>query len=53
MAFSVLDTISDNKLNAILSIIRTIFVSIILGGGSMLFSNDVEILIVSPIEKML
>jgi len=33
--------------------IRTVFVSVILGGGSMLFSNDVEVLIVSPIEKML
>jgi len=37
----------------VLSIIRTIFVSFVLGGGAMLFGRDVEIYVVSPIEKML
>ena len=43
----------DYELNAILSILRTIFVSVIMGAGAMLFSKDVEDLVVSPIEKML
>jgi Na+/H+-dicarboxylate symporter len=43
----------DNDLNAILSILRTIFVSILLGGASMLFSKDVEDIVLSPIENML
>ena len=53
VAFSIVSFVSDYDLNAILSIIRTIFVSFILGGGAMLFSKDVEDFIVSPIEKML
>lgn len=53
MALSVVDITNDYTLNAILSIIRTIFVSIVLGAGAMLFSKDVEDFIVSPIEKML
>lgn len=53
MALSIVDVTSDYSLNAILSIIRTIFVSIVLGAGAMFFSKDVEDFIVSPIEKML
>lgn len=50
---SVTDTRDDYQLNAILSIIRTIFVSVILSTGAMVFSKDVEDLIVAPLEKML
>jgi len=42
MALSVVDITNDYTLNSILSIIRTIFVSIVLGAGAMLFSKDVE-----------
>jgi hypothetical protein len=47
------DIHTDNRLDAILSITRTIFVSIVLSAGAMLFSSDVENLVVSPIEEML
>jgi hypothetical protein len=53
IALSIVDVRSDYTLNAILSIIRTIFVSIVLSAGAMLFSKDVEDFIVSPLEKML
>ena len=53
VAFSMVSIKSDCNLYAILSIIRTIFVSIIIGGGVMLFSKDVEDFIVHSIEKML
>jgi hypothetical protein len=47
------DQRNDYYLNAILSIVRTIFVSIVLASGAMVFSNDVELLVVTPIESML
>ena len=51
--YVVVNTTTDNRLNAVLSIVRTIFVSILLGGASMLFSKDVEEIVLSPIESML
>lgn len=51
--YAIADLSNDNFMNAILSICRTIFVSIILAGGAMLFSKDVEDLVLTPIEKML
>lgn len=53
LAFSVMDNRKDNDLDAILSIVRTIFVSIVLSVGAMAFSRDVERLVVEPIEGML
>ena len=53
IGFSVIDTSTDSSLNAVLSIIRTIFVSILLAAGAMLFSKDVEDLVLIPIETML
>lgn len=47
-----MDNRSDNDLNAILSIIRTVFVSIVLSAGAMFFSRDVEVLVLEPIENM-
>lgn len=35
-----------------MSIIRTIFVSVVLSAGAMSFSKDVELLVVEPIESM-
>jgi hypothetical protein len=35
------DTREDYKLNAILSMVRTVFVSVILGAGAAFFSKDV------------
>lgn len=50
---TVLDMSGDNNLNAILSIIRTIFVSIVLAAGAIYFSSDVERLVLQPIESMM
>jgi hypothetical protein len=40
-------------LDAILSIIRTIFVSVVLSAGAILFSKDVDTYILEPIENMM
>lgn len=53
VAFSMVSIKSDCNLYAILSIIRTISVSIIIGGEVILFSKDVVVFIDHPIEKML
>lgn len=50
---AILDVRGDNNLNAILSIIRTIFVSIVLASGAIYFSSDVEKLVLQPIESMM
>ncbi|CAD8196829.1 unnamed protein product [Paramecium pentaurelia] len=52
-AVCICTTIADDELNAILSIVRTIFVSIVLSVAAVLFSKDVQDLILTPIEKML
>ncbi|CAD8178473.1 unnamed protein product [Paramecium octaurelia] len=52
-AVSICSTVTDDELNAILSIIRTIFVSIVLSVAAVLFSRDVQELILTPVEKML
>lgn len=41
------------NINAGLSIIRTIFVSCILGFSAVIFSKDVQNLVLDPIERML
>ena len=53
IAFSVINIQIDSELNAILSIVRTIFVSIVLGVGAVIFSKDVQDLVLTPIENML
>jgi len=40
-------------LEAILSISRTIFVCIVLSIASIFFTNDANVLVLSPIERML
>jgi len=52
VANAIVDIRADTKLDAILSIIRTIFVSVILAGGSMFLSKNVEDILVSKIETM-
>ena len=52
-AYAIVDLALDNQLNAILSITRTVFVSIVLSAAAMFFSRDVEDLVLSPIENML
>lgn len=44
---------SDNNLNAILSIIRTLFVSVVLTVGALYFSKDSNNLVIEPISQML
>lgn len=34
------------------SLLQTTFIVVLLGGGAMLFSKDTEVLVISPIEKM-
>jgi len=39
--YSIISIINDNELNAILSIVRTLFVSFVLGVSAVTFSKDV------------
>lgn len=41
IGFSIVDISNDTGLNAILSIIRTIFVTFVLSGGALFISKDV------------
>lgn len=41
------------KFGATLSILRTIFVTIVLGAGALLFSNDANRLVLTPIERII
>ena len=43
----------ENDLISLFSICRTLFVCIILGVASVMFSNDAEELVLNPIERML
>ena len=42
-----------NQQSSILSIVRTIFVCLVLGGASMIFAHEATELVLDPIEKML
>lgn len=53
VGFAILDVRGDNNLNAILSMIRTVFVSVVLASGAIYFSSDVERLVLQPIESMM
>ena len=48
-----MDIREDTKLNAILGILRTIFVCVVLTAGAMYFSKDSNDLVLAPIENML
>ena len=50
---TVSDDRKNNDLNAILSIVRTIFISVVLAGAAYLFGRDIEEYVLTPIEKML
>ena len=43
----------ENKINAVLSICRTIFVCVVLAIASIYFSHDATVLVLNPIERML
>ena len=53
IAFAITSNIVDNDLNAILSLCRTIFVTIVLTVAAMMFTGDVEKIVLDPIESML
>lgn len=53
VGYAILDLRADNSLNSILSIVRTIFVSVVLSAGAIMFSSDVESLVLIPIENMM
>ena len=53
MAITLSDTRPAYVMNAWLSLIRTVFVAFILSYGTMKFSQDVEELVLTPIENML
>lgn len=46
VAYAVADIWDDNIINAILSIFRTIFVSIVLAASALIFTKDVVYLII-------
>ena len=50
--FVIYDSRSSNVIQAALSISQTIFVCIVLAGGTLLFSMQVTELVISPIEQM-
>lgn len=50
--FVIYDSRSSNLIQAALSIAQTIFVCIVLAGGTLLFSMQVTELVISPIEQM-
>jgi hypothetical protein len=53
VAYSAADISNDNITNAILSIFRTIFVCMIMAGSAIIFSRDVQDLVIAPIENMM
>lgn len=52
MGFSICDDRKNYQLNAGLSMLRTVFISIVLAGSAMLFGRDIEELVLTPVEKM-
>lgn len=50
---SIASRLNDNRIDGGLSIVRTIFVSVVLTIASIQFNSDVEIFVLGPIEKML
>jgi len=52
-AYAVFDLRADTKLNSILGISRTIFVTLVLTAAALFFSKDANDLVLSPIENML
>ena len=53
VAYAVFDQRANTRLNAILGICRTLFVTMILAVGALLFSRDANQLVLAPIEMML
>ncbi|EGR27667.1 hypothetical protein IMG5_191510 [Ichthyophthirius multifiliis] len=53
IGYSIIDERRDVQLNAILSIVRTIFISLILTSGAIFFTRDAENLILIPINNMI
>jgi TRAP-type mannitol/chloroaromatic compound transport system permease large subunit len=51
--YSVIDISNDNKINAGLSIIRTLFVCTLMAVSGFVFAADVNTLILVPIDRML
>lgn len=50
---AIFDLRADTKLEAGLGIATTFFVCIVLGGGALIFTNQTQELVISPIEKMI
>lgn len=48
-----LDIKGTSRFSAILNILRTIFITIVLGAGAMLFSKDANELVLTPIERII
>ena len=52
-AFIVIDSRYKSKMNAVLSMCRTIFICTVLTLGALFFSKDANTLAVEPIERMI
>lgn len=42
-----------SQMNALLNIGRTLFIILVLGFGALLFSNDANVLVLRPLERMI
>ena len=50
---AVFDTRADTQLQAILNMVRTIFICVVLAVASIMFSKDTNIIVLGPIENMI
>ena len=51
-SFAVFDNKAYSQYDGLMNILKTVFVIIVLGFGSLLFTNDAEKLVIQPIERM-
>ena len=52
VSFAFFDVRYSSQLQAVLNLLRTVFVCIVLGMGAMMFSKDANNLVLKPIERM-
>lgn len=50
---SIFDIRPNNKIDAGLSLLRTVFICFVLAGGALFFSRDTQKLVIGPIEQMI
>jgi hypothetical protein len=53
LVYSIASMYEENRINAILSIFRTIFVCILMASSAIIFTKDVSDIVITPIENMM